>query len=240
MGATGASGGTGDNDACPAKYITLATSMREAAFDVYFSSYGSLSHLTAEQLRICLRAVARHAAPGSLVVLDLVGRYSPEWPEYWQASDEQAKWRPYSMSYLFSDEERSGGEIERFPLRFWTGGEVRELCETISADTAVALRPLELLDRSIFVGRHVDTREYGTRLPPLRRLVNRLFEHNVRTPLEQLMIIDHGNRGDAELVRLVDAHDARQGALRHAGAERRGRRRRRRRTVEVGRGRVVR
>jgi hypothetical protein len=34
----------------------------------------------------------------------------------------------------------------------------------------------------------VDTGEYGTPLPPLRRLVNRLYEHNVRTPLEQLRI----------------------------------------------------
>jgi hypothetical protein len=73
----------------------------------------------------------------------------------------------------------SGHSIERFPLRFWTGNEVRELCRSVSVDTSVSVEPLELLDRSIFVGRHVDTAEYGTCLPPVRKLVNRLFEHNV-------------------------------------------------------------
>jgi hypothetical protein len=40
----------------------------------------------------------------------------------------------------------------------------------------------------MFVGRHVDTREYGTCLPPLRGLVNRLYEHNVRTQLDRLLV----------------------------------------------------
>jgi SAM-dependent methyltransferase len=166
----------------------LGPAAREAPFDVYFSSYGSLSHLSAEQLRTCLRAVVRHAAPGALLVLDLVGRYSPEWPAYWLGQSEAEKTRPYSMSYLFSDQERNQGGIERFPLRFWTGAAVQKLADAVGADTSVELELLELLDRSIFVGRHVDTAEYGARLPPLRRLVNRLFEHNVRTPLEQLLI----------------------------------------------------
>ncbi len=166
----------------------LGEAGREAPFDIYFSSYGSLSHLGASELQTCLRAVARHAAPGALIVLDLVGRHSPEWPEYWTASDEMAKVRPYSMSYLFSEHERKAGGIERFPLRFWTGSEVHKLCRSISIDTGVTVEPLELLDRSIFVGRHVDTAEYGTCLPPMRKLVNRLFEHNVRTPLERLRI----------------------------------------------------
>lgn len=161
---------------------------RERPFDIYFSSYGSLSHLAADELKACLRGIARHAAPGSLVVLDLMGRFSPEWPIYWPASDEAEKVRPYSMSYLFSESERQTGEIERFPLRFWTGPEVRELCAEVSTDTGIAVQVLELFDRSIFVGRHVDTKEYGTCLPPLRRQVNRLFQHNVRTHLDRLVV----------------------------------------------------
>lgn len=177
----------------------LGEAGREAPFDIYFSSYGSLSHLSSDELETCLRAVAHHAAPGALIVLDLVGRHSPEWPEYWSANDELAKVRPYSMSYLFSEHERESGTIERFPLRFWTGSEVRQLCRAISADSGVTLEPLELLDRSIFVGRHVDTAEYGTFLPPLRKLVNRLFEHNVRTPLDRLMIAYRPVSGVGEL-----------------------------------------
>jgi hypothetical protein len=121
-------------------------------------------------------------------VLDLIGRFSLEWPAYWSASAESDKVRPYSMSYLFGEDERAKGTIETFPLRFWTGREVRSACAKISGEGRTPVRVRELFDRSIFVGRHVDTREYGTPLPPLRRLVNSLYEHNVRTPLEQLQI----------------------------------------------------
>jgi SAM-dependent methyltransferase len=161
---------------------------RERPFDIYFSSYGSLSHLGAAELKNCLRGIARHAGPGALVVLDLMGRFSPEWPGYWSAETEEEKVRPYSMSYLFSSHERRTGDIEKFPLRFWTGEEVRALCAETRLDTGVAVEVVELFDRSIFVGRHVDTREYGTCLPPLRRYVNRLYEHNVRTQLERLLV----------------------------------------------------
>ncbi|HVJ21398.1 MAG TPA: class I SAM-dependent methyltransferase [Polyangiaceae bacterium] len=166
----------------------LASAARERPFDIYFSSYGSLSHLTASELRACLRAILGHAAPGALVVLDLVGRFSLEWPGYWGARTEAEKVRPYSMSYLFHERERRSGEIERFPLRFWTGAEVRELCSELADETGAPLVALEMVDRSIFVGRHVDTREYGCDLPPLRRLVNALHEQNVRTHLDRLLI----------------------------------------------------
>lgn len=168
----------------------LGVAARKRPFDIYFSSYGSLSHLAAKELETCLSAVARHAAPGALIVLDLIGRFSLEWPGYWCARDEAEKVQPYSMSYLFDDLDRQSGEIETFPLRFWTGEEVRALCRDVSRDTGIPLDVLELLDRSLFVGRHVDTAEYGTTLPPLRRLVNRLYEQNTRTHLERLLI-DH-------------------------------------------------
>jgi hypothetical protein len=78
------------------------------------------------------------------VVLDLLGRFTPEWPIYWNASSDAEKVRPYSMSYLFSPHERRGREIEKFPLRFWSGDEVRTLCSEISRDAAVPL-PATLL-----------------------------------------------------------------------------------------------
>jgi SAM-dependent methyltransferase len=165
----------------------LAAVASEPPFDIYVSSYGSLSHLDAPDLTYCLRDVVRHSAPGAIVVLDLVGRYSPEWPGYWDAASDADKVRPYSMSYLYEDGQP---DVERFPLRFWTGEEVRELCVQLAAATHAAVEPVAIVDRSIFVGRHVDTREYGCRLPPLRRLVNRLYEQNVRTPLADLRI-DH-------------------------------------------------
>lgn len=164
----------------------LAAVRSKAPFDIYFSSYGALSHLEAAALRTCLKDAAAHANPGAVVVLDLLGRYSPEWPAYWSAKTEEEKVRPYSMSYLYPPSERQSGAVERFPIRFWIGEEVRELAAEVSESTGMEVRVCELLDRSIFVGRHVDTQEYGTSLPPLRSLVNRLYEQNVRTNLEKL------------------------------------------------------
>jgi len=166
----------------------LAAVASEPPFDIYTSSYGSLSHLDGPGLASCLRDIVRHASPGAVAVLDLVGRYSPEWPGYWAATTERHKIRPYSMSYLYEDSERQNGDVERFPIRFWTGEEIRDLCVQLGAETSVAVEPVAILDRSVFVGRHLDTGEYGCRLPPLRSLVNRLYEQNVRTPLDALLV----------------------------------------------------
>jgi SAM-dependent methyltransferase len=166
----------------------LGATLSEKPFDIYFSSYGALSHLEGQALRHCLGGILRHAAPGALIVLDLVGRYSPEWPAYWSAQTEAEKVRPYSMSYLYPEAERRDARVERFPLRFWTGDEIHALCADLQREHSVPIRALEVLDRSIFVGRHVDTGEYGTCLPPLRSLVNQLYEQNVRTKLDRMRV----------------------------------------------------
>lgn len=161
----------------------------KAPFDIYFSSYGALSHLEAASLRRCLRDIAMHARPGAIIVLDLLGRYSLEWPGYWSAKTEEEKVRPYSMSYLYPPNERQSGSVEQFPIRFWTGDEIRGLAAEVSGECGVGLRVRDLLDRSIFVGRHVDTKEYETTLPPLRSKVNQLYEQNIRTNLEKLRVV---------------------------------------------------
>jgi SAM-dependent methyltransferase len=166
----------------------LGAAAAEQPFDLYFSSYGALSHLDAGALRLCIGRIARHAEVGAVVVLDLLGRWSPEWPAYWFPATEEEKTQLYSMSYLYSESERRAGDVERFPIRFWTGDEVRELCAEVGRSIGVSVEVAELVDRSIFVGRHTDTREFDTWLPPLRSLVNRLFEQNLRTPLEQLLV----------------------------------------------------
>ena len=160
----------------------LGPARKEKPFDVYFSSYGSLSHLDSDALRGCLRSVAEHAEPGAIVVLDLVGRYSPEWPGYWSSKDDVL---PYSMSYLYQEEERRSQKVEIFPLRFWTGEGIVSLCEE-TASWPARLKPVEIVDRSVFVGRHLDTNEYGAVLPPLRSGVNSLYEQNRRTNLKRL------------------------------------------------------
>lgn len=177
----------------------LGLALEEAPFDIYFSSYGALSHLEASALSRCLLEIIGHARRGALIVLDLLGRYSPEWPEYWGARTEEEKVCLYSMSYLYSAAKDRPEDVERFALRFWTGDEIRGLCADLEGEKFIRVR--ELVDRSIFVGRHVDTREYGTCLPPLRSLMNRLFEPNVRTKLEDLRITYSAVPGAEELNR---------------------------------------
>jgi len=177
----------------------LGPTTAEEPYDLYFSSYGALSHLEAASLRQLVAEIGRHARPGACVVLDLVGRYSLEWTEYWTARTEAQKVRQYAMSYLYGESQRRNGEVESFPLRFWTGQEVGELCRRLRGEAGVAFRPALVLDRSLFVGRHVDTREYGCPLPPLRGLTNRLFEQNVRTRLESLLVPEAPSGGVPEL-----------------------------------------
>ncbi|MEC4813001.1 MAG: class I SAM-dependent methyltransferase [Scytonema sp. PMC 1069.18] len=161
---------------------------QEAAFDVYYSSYGSLSHLSREELVCLLRDICEHSLNDSLVILDLVGRYSIEWPNFWSAKTETEKVREYTMSYLYPESERKNRDIEKFPLRFWTGEEVQELAKEVSQDTGVKIEIAKLMDRSILVGRHVDTKEYNSKIKPLRSLCNSLHEDYLRTDLQELLI----------------------------------------------------
>ncbi|AHJ27041.1 class I SAM-dependent methyltransferase [Nodularia spumigena CS-584] len=160
----------------------------EKPFDIYFSSYAALSHLSKKQLQNLLQDISAHGTNESLVVLDLVGRYSIEWPEFWSANSEDEKVRDYTMSYLYSEPVRESLDIEKFPLRFWTGNEVKELAQGLTAETGVGLEVLKLMDRSILVGRHTDTREYNQQLKPIRRLSNCLHEDYFRTDLQTLML----------------------------------------------------
>lgn len=157
-------------------------------FDIYFSAYGSLSHLARADLVTLLKDICAHGRNGSLIVLDLLGRYSIEWPDFWEAKSESEKVREYTMSYLYSPGAREKIEIDKFPLRFWSGTEVKELAIELTAATGVNVEVLKLMDRSLLVGRHTDTREYNDTLKPIRRSINSLHEDYFRTNLEELLI----------------------------------------------------
>lgn len=175
----------------------LSTVAEEKPFDLYFCAYGSLSHVDSASLQSLLCEVAEHATDGSLVVLDLLGRNSLEWPDYWGTATDTEAYCDYSMSYLHRDINNRiapGIDVEHFPMRYWSGDEIDCLIETVNqtvqatgrgrADRGFTIRTK--FDRSIFVGRHIDTGEYNTNLKPMRRLVSRLHEDYMRTDLDQL------------------------------------------------------
>lgn len=163
----------------------LGPAMDHAPFDLYYSSYGSLSHLNDEKLELLLTEIAKHARDGSLIVGDWLGKYSYEWPCYWGLKPEDS-YQDYTMSWI-----KDGAlheEVDSFPIRYWSRTELEDVIRRASKCAGVKIEPLGFLDRSVFVGRHMDTQQYNPHTQPIRSFTNMLHEDNLRTSLEHLII----------------------------------------------------
>ena len=90
----------------------------------------------------------------------------------------------YTMNWMTRN--GSADEVGHFPMRYWTGPEIRSLVKCVAKRSRTRINILDLYDCSVFVGRHVDTGEYNDWCAPLRCAVNRLHEPNVRTDLDDL------------------------------------------------------
>lgn len=119
--------------------------------------------------------------------MDLIWRHSIECPNFWDTQSEEEKLHEYNMSYLYSEPVCQTIDIESFPIRFWTGEEIRELNQEITADTGINLEVVKLVDCSILVGRHTDTRVFNPKLKQSRRSINSLHEDYLPTNLEALI-----------------------------------------------------
>lgn len=144
-------------------------------YDLYFTSYGVLSHNTDEQ-NIRLLGDIADCSDECFMLCDWLGAYSYEWQSLW--GDE---WIDYRISYL----PESGGES--FPLRLMPPENIVKLVR----DASNRIKIEKILDRSVFVGRHMDTFEYNNHCKPLRLFVNSLFEPNVYTNFENLLLTYH-------------------------------------------------
>jgi SAM-dependent methyltransferase len=157
-------------------------------YDVYLSSFGSLSHLHDRAFEGLIEDICDHMTGTAILVADLVGRYSYEWPCYWhEPGAGESEMRPYSMSYLSLPDRPEQDNIERFPLRYWGGEEFAAFVSEIAARKGVTVSHRALYDRSILVGRHMDTAEYNPDAPPLRAAICSLHEFNRRTDLRTLL-----------------------------------------------------
>ena len=177
----------------------LGALREESPFDLYFSSYGSFSHLSRAKMTALLAQIGRHARDGALVVLDFNGRYSIEWPEFWSARTEAEKVRDYTMNYLYLGDDAAMARADHFPLRFWTGDEPARLARAAGRVAGCGFELLGQMDCSVLVGRHVDTAQYHPELKPLRRMVNSLHRDFQRTDLRGLHV-DPGLAGDHPVV----------------------------------------
>lgn len=160
---------------------------KERPFDIYFSSYGTYSHFTNDQATKIIADICRHAKDRGIFVTDWLGRYSYEWQDLWDAPEDEEYFMDYRISYIYPEEERNKIEIPSFALRLMNQDEITGIINRAAVDAKADIRPLGFYDRSIFIGRHLETGDYNVNCPKLRTAVNSLFEGYLRTDLSTLL-----------------------------------------------------
>ena len=160
----------------------------EEPYDLYLANYGTLSHNTDEQTVGLLTNIANQSKDGALVIIDWLGRYSYEWQTLWTKDFKHNQWMDYAISYIHSDGRAKQAELAYFPLRIMGREEVLHIYRQAKRKAGGVITLHKLADRSSFVGRHMDTAQYNPHCQPLRRLVNSLFEPNLCTNLDEVLI----------------------------------------------------
>lgn len=163
----------------------------EEPFDIYLTTYGTLSHFHDEQCVKMISDVCRHAPSRALFIGDWLGRYTYEWQDLWHHPVDEEYFMDYRISYIYPEEERHKVHVPSFPLRLMCQDEIRAIIGKAAAEAGVKINMLACYDRSVLIGRHMDTGEYNRNCPKMiRAKVNSLFEGYLRTDLESLLI-DH-------------------------------------------------
>jgi len=160
----------------------------EPPFDLYFTSFGTLSHFTSEQCIKIIADILRHAPDQALFMGDWLGRYTFEWQDLWHHPADSEYFMDYRISYIYPEEERATADVAAFPLKLVCRREIEDIIKKASQQAGVEIKPLVYFDRSIFIGRHLDTGDYNKNCPKLRGPTNALFETYVRTDLENLLV----------------------------------------------------
>jgi SAM-dependent methyltransferase len=174
----------------------------EDPFDLYFTSYGTCSHFNDDQEMIDLLAdIAARTNRYAIVVCDWIGRYSYEWQRLWTHDHDTLRNMDYVVSYIYEPEEREQRreELQHLNLRLMSREEAENIFAAAEKKSGVTFTSRTFFDRSVFIGRHMDTREYNPHAQPIRQMVNNLHEVNVRTDLNAL-IIDYAPKQDFEFL----------------------------------------
>lgn len=161
---------------------------RHDPFDLYFSSYGTWSHFHDDQAVKLVADIARHAPDRALLVGDWLGRWSYEWQELWDSPLDEEYFMDYRISYIYPEEERDEVDVASFPLRLMCRDEIQRIIDRAEKEAGCRIRPVKYFDRSILVGRHLETGDYNPNCPKLRYNINSLFEGYTRTDLENLIV----------------------------------------------------
>ncbi len=154
----------------------------EKPFDLYLSTYSSPSHLSRIELENLLSQILVHNQNSFFIYLDVLGKYSPEWPNYWEKNNDELQL--YNMSWL---KPQSKEKIENFYMRFWSAQELKDVINKIASKHNRNVN-VKFKDRSIFVGRHIDTGYFNEFPLPIRYQVNQLFERDYEGELDKLKL----------------------------------------------------
>jgi SAM-dependent methyltransferase len=174
----------------------------EKPYDLYFTSYGTCSHLNDDEQAVKLLAdIARRAEKYCIIVCDWLGRWSYEWQSLWTHDFDQLRNMDYVVSYIYDDEERERrrDELQHLTLRLMGRQEAEGIISEASRRAGVPIRPLTFFDRSVLTGRHMDTGDYNRHAQPIRQAVNMLHESNVRTDFDDLLVNYVPRQGFEEL-----------------------------------------
>ncbi len=159
--------------------------LNEKSFDIYLSTYSSPSHLTELELTNLVEKVFSHASAKSYLILDLFGKFSPEWPCYW---DKQEKaMLPYNMSWLHLPAVLNPKDVEEYFVKYWDSESLVKILKDIALKLNIKIEVMTK-DRSIFIGRHIDTGYYNSHPQALRYQVNRLFDMDYEGKLDELKL----------------------------------------------------
>ena len=91
------------------------------------------------------------------------------------------------MAY-YVPQQMEGKKIEWFNVCFWSIEELKKSLKNAAKNAGVTIGKSYFLDRSIFVGRHMDTGLLSTKPMPLRYQVNRLLDQGFRADISQLKL----------------------------------------------------
>ncbi|MFZ5633004.1 MAG: class I SAM-dependent methyltransferase [Bacillota bacterium] len=160
----------------------------EQPYHLYLSTYGTLSHCSDTEAVRLLADIARHGGSGAVAVADWLGCYSCEWQDLWTPELPPDHFIDYVVSYLLDEEDRTAARLEKFPLRLMDRRTIIDLVNRAGAQAGRNIRVLNIFDRSVFVGRHMETSDYHGFPQALRGAVNSLWEQGRRTNLRELRV----------------------------------------------------
>ena len=150
--------------------------------EIYLSCGVPYSHLTQAEFKGTLEKILqriRENQTQSLIVVDVLGRYSIEWVTKWGES----RW-DYRMSFA-----QDGKEQKPMKMTCYYGPEIEQTLAEAAQKVGCEIQEIEFADRSIMAGRHTSTLEYNSHIPPYRNVVNSLYNHEVTTNFQELVFV---------------------------------------------------